>query len=298
MSKSGRKKKMEMKKPITLAAAQLGPDNGNKRETIQRIVELIKEAGDRRVDILGFPEAALTPFFPGEVHLEDRDRFFDELPSTETQPIFAAARDHGVSLVLAYGEKEGIHRYNTAIVTDSDGAVLGKYRKIHIPLVVFPTPGQANYEKIYFEPGNLGLPVFQTKKAPIGVQICYDRRFPEGYRVLALKGAKIIVNPTCMATYNEKERSASWELLLQARALENQVFVIGPNKVGQEGLRTNIGRSFIASPIGGEIIAQASSEGDELVIAKVDLEDVERVRAKLPLGRDRRTDLYGELLTL
>ncbi len=289
---------MDMVRPITLAAAQLGPDTGNKAETIQRIVELIKEAGDKRVDILGLPEAALTPFFPGEIVLEGRDRYFDELPSTETQEIFTTARDLGVSLVLAYGEKSGIHRYNTAVVTDADGSVLGKYRKIHIPLVVFPTEGQANYEKIYFEPGDLGLPVFQTKKAMLGVQICYDRRFPEGYRTLALKGAEIIVNPTCMATYNEKERSGSWELLLQARALENQVFVIGPNKAGPEGKRHNIGRSFIASPVGGEIIAQAETDGDELVYVKVDLEEVARVRAKLPLGRDRRTDLYGELLTL
>lgn len=287
-----------MNRPITLGAAQLGPDTGNKRETIQRIVELIKQAGDRRVDVLGFPEAALTPFFPGDVHLENRDRFFDELPSVETAPIFDTARELGISLVVAYGEKEGIHRYNSAVVTDSDGAVLGKYRKIHIPLVVFPTTGQANYEKIYFAPGNLGIPVFGTKKARLGVQICYDRRFPEGYRILALKGAQVIVNPTCMATYNERERSASWELLLQARALENQVFVIAPNKAGLEGARTNIGRSFIASPVGGEIIAQATSEDDEVVAAKIDLEDVERVRAKLPIGRDRRTDLYGELLSL
>lgn len=287
-----------MNRPVTLGAAQLGPDTDNKRETIQRIVELIKQAGARRVDILGFPEAALTPFFPGDVHLEDRERFFDELPSVETASIFDTARELGISLVLGYGEKEGIHRYNSAIVTDSDGTVLGKYRKIHIPLVVFPTAGQANYEKIYFEPGNLGIPVFKTKKARVGVQICYDRRFPEGYRILALKGAQVIVNPTCMATYNERERSASWELLLQARALENQVFVIGPNKAGQEGARTNIGRSFIASPAGGEIIAQATSDGDEIIAAKIDLEDVERVRAKLPIGRDRRTDLYGELLSL
>lgn len=287
-----------MKKPITLAAAQLGPDTGSKDETIKRIVELIKQAGSRKVDVLGFPEAALTPFFPGQVHIEDRDRFFDDLPSRETQPIFDEAARQGIVMVLAYGEREGIHRYNSAIVTDSDGTVMGKYRKLHIPLVVFPTPGQANYEKLYFQPGNLGLPVFATRKASIGVQICYDRRFPEGYRILALKGAEVIVNPTCMATYNEKDRSASWELLLQARALENQVFVIGPNKAGQEGERINIGRSFIASPVGGQIVAQAETEGDEIVAATVDLEDVARVRARLPLGRDRRTDVYGDLLTL
>lgn len=287
-----------MKRPITLAAAQLGPNSGDKRETVERMVNLVREAGAAGVDILGFPEAALTAFFPGEVHLEDRDRFFDEVPSPLTEPLFREARNQGLAFVLAYAEREGTHRYNSTIVVDSDGTILGKYRKVHIPLVVFPTPGQANYEKLYFEPGNLGFPVFRTKKATIGVQVCYDRRFPEGYRILALKGAEIIVNPTCMATYNEKDRSASWELLLQARALENQVFVVGPNKAGQEGARTNIGRSFVASPIGGQIVAQADKDDDQLVVARVDLEDVATTRAKLPLARDRRVDLYRDLLEL
>lgn len=287
-----------MKRPITLAAAQLGPNSGDKRETVERMVNLVREAGGAGVDILGFPEASLTPFFPGDVHLEDRDRFFDEVPSALTEPLFREARSQGIAFVLAYAEREGTHRYNSTIVVDGDGTILGKYRKVHIPLVVFPTPGQANYEKLYFEPGNLGFPVFETKKARIGVQVCYDRRFPEGYRILALKGAEIIVNPTCMATYNEKDRSASWELLLQARALENQVFVVGPNKAGQEGARMNIGRSFIASPIGGQIVAQADKDDDQLVVARVDLEDVATTRAKLPLARDRRVELYRDLLEL
>ncbi len=287
-----------MKRPITLAAAQLGPDTGDRRVTVERMVNLIREAGAQDVDLLGFPEASLTPFFPGQVHLEDRDRFFDEVPSPLTEPLFQEARAQGVALVFGYAEREGSHRYNSALVVDSDGTILGKYRKVHIPLVVFPTPGQANYEKLYFEPGNLGFPVFQTRRARVGVQICYDRRFPEGYRILALKGAEVIVNPTCMATYNEKDRSASWELLLQARALENQLFVVGPNRAGQEGERTNIGRSFIASPVGGRIVAQADKDDDQLVVAQVDLEDIAAVRARLPLSRDRRTDLYADLLTL
>lgn len=287
-----------MERTITLAAAQLGPNSGDKRETVERMVSLVRQAGAHGVDLLSFPETGLTPFFPGEVHLEDRDRFFDEVPGPLTDPLFREARAQGVAFVLAYAEREGTHRYNSAIVVDNDGTILGKYRKVHIPLVVWSTAGQANYEKLYFEPGNLGLPVFQTKKARIGVQICYDRRFPEGYRILALKGAEVIANPTCMATYNEKDRSATWELLLQARALENQVFVVAPNKAGQEGTRINIGRSFIASPIGGQIIAQAEKDGDELVVSRVNLEDVANTRAKLPLARDRRTDLYGELLSL
>lgn len=287
-----------MKRPFTLAAAQLGPNSGDKRETVERMVNLVRQAGAQGVDLLSFPEAALTPFFPGEVHLEDRDRFFDEVPSPLTEPLFREARSHGIAFVLAYAEREGTHRYNSAIVVDGDGTIVGKYRKVHIPLVLFPTPGQANYEKLYFEPGNLGFPVFQTRKARIGVQICYDRRFPEGYRILALKGAEVIVNPTCMATYNEKDRSASWELLLQARALENQVFVLAPNKAGQEGTRTNIGRSFIASPVGGQILVQADKDDDQLVVARVDLEDVATTRAKLPLARDRRVELYRDLLEL
>lgn len=287
-----------MKRPVTLAAGQLGPNSGDKHETVERMVRLVREAAAQEVDILGFPETSLTPFFPGQVHLEDRERFFEEVPGPLTEPLFKEARSHGIAVVLAYAERDGTHRYNSALVVDGDGTVLGKYRKVHIPLVVFPTPGQANYEKLYFEPGNLGFPVFHARKATIGVQICYDRRFPEGYRILALKGAEVIVNPTCMATYSEKDRTATWEMILQTRALENQVFVVGPNKAGQEGTRVNIGRSFIASPVGGQIVAQADRDDDQLVVARVDLEDVATTRAKLPLSRDRRVDLYGELLTL
>ena len=207
-----------MSRRLKVSSAQLGPINlaDSRASVVKRMVEMLKEADSRGSKFVVFPGLALTTFFPRYWYDDPNEveKYFEnQMPSPETQPLFELARSKGIGFYLGYAERteEGgkPHHFNTSILVGPDGRLIGKYRKVHIPLVVWSTPGQANYEKLYFEPGNLGFPVFQTRKARIGVQVCYDRRFPEGYRILALKGAEIIANPTCMATYNEKDRSAS-----------------------------------------------------------------------------------------
>jgi predicted amidohydrolase len=130
-----------------------------------------------------------------------------------------------------------------------------------------------------------------------GIQICYDRKFPEGSRVLALDGAEILFMPICAATYGEATlRGNTWEVPLQARAYENGVFVVAVNRAGDEAGRQNIGKSMIVNPVGAEVMAVAKGDGDELLVATLDLDDVARAQKSLPWWRDRRPDLYGRLV--
>lgn len=225
---------------------------------------------------------------------------FDPMPSPLINPIVEEAKKNHMALILAYAERDGIHRYNAAIVYDTDGHVLGKYRKMHIP-AYFPSNlpgGTGSYERLYFAPGNLGFPVFELKElgVKISVQICYDRMFPEGYRILALKGAGIVFNPTNYAAYGQDYRLRAWGRLAQSRAYENGFFVCIPNKAGIEGERDNTGRSMIISPIGGDIMVTGSPDKEEVVAAEIDLDDVAEARKKLPFWRDRRSDQYSDLV--
>ncbi|MFQ5960605.1 MAG: carbon-nitrogen hydrolase family protein [Candidatus Methylomirabilales bacterium] len=286
-----------MSRMVKVAAAQLGPSSEDKKEVVGRLERLMEEAADRRVDIIGFPELCLTPFFPNRLE-RDNDHWFDELPSPLTERLFGIARDAGMVVVFPYGEKDGIYHYNAALVIDATGAILGKYRKTHIP-AYFPSTrpgGTGSFERLYFAPGNLGFPVFDTAKGKLGVQICYDRMFPEGSRVLGLRGAEIVFYPHNYALYGFEYRGRAWGRLIMARAYENGFFAVVPNKAGTEGVRDNAGRSLIISPLGGEILAEGSPDGEELLVLEIDLDDVIEARRRLPFWRDRRPERYGELV--
>jgi len=286
-----------MSRSLKVAAAQLGPSRDDKKEVVVRMERLMEEAAEQRIDMLAFPELALTPFFPNRLE-RDNDHWFDELPGALTERLFGIARDARIVVVFPYGEQDGIAHYNSALVIDADGRVLGKYRKTHIP-AYFPSNrpgGTGSFERLYFAPGNLGFPVFDTPKGRVGVQICYDRMFPEGSRILGLKGVEVVFYPHNYSTYGFEYRATSWGRLIQARAYENGFFAVVPNKAGQEGVRDNAGRSLIISPLGGDIIAEGSRDGEELVIADIDLDDVAEARKRLPFWRDRRPEIYGELL--
>ncbi len=285
-----------MSRMITVAAAQLGPSGDDKQEVVARMERLMLQAIDLGVDVIGYPELALTPFFPNRL-VRDNDHWFDELPSPLTERLLGLARQAGIVVVLPYGERDGIHRYNSALIVDADGTVLGRYRKAHIP-AYFPSSrpgGTGSFERLYFTPGDLGFPVFQTAKGKLGVQICYDRMFPEGVRLLALQGVEIVYFPNNYALYGYEYRSRAWGRLTMARAYENGFFAVVPNKAGQEGARDNAGRSLIISPLGGEIIAEGSTDKEELIVAEIDLDDVAEARRRLPFWRDRRPELYRGL---
>ena len=197
-----------------------------------------------------------------------------------------------VIVVPLYEEEAPGVYYNTAAVIDADGTYLGKYRKNHIPQVA---PGF--WEKYYFKPGNLGYPVFQTRYAKVGVYICYDRHFPEGWRALGLNGAEIVFNPSAtVAGLSEY----LWKLEQPAHAVANAYFVGAINRVGRE-MPWNIGefygQSYFCDPR-GKMLAEAKRDRDELVIADIDLDVIREVRNVWQFYRDRRPETYGGLCKL
>jgi N-carbamoylputrescine amidase len=199
------------------------------------------------------------------------------------------ARETGMVLVVPVYEVEqdGVF-YNTAFVVDADGTYLGKYRKHHIPQV------KGFWEKFYFRPGNLGYPVFQTAVGPIGVYICYDRHFPEGWRALGLAGARIVFNPSATS------RGLSmylWNLEQPAAAVANEYFVGAINRVGIEDLGDNdfYGSSYFADPRGRTVGEPASDTEEEVIVRDLDMGVFEEVRAQWAFYRDRRPDSYSSL---
>ena len=221
-----------------------------------------------------------------------------ELPSPVTDPLFETARRNAIGLIFPFGEKAGHYYYNAAAVFDRAGRHVGTYRKTHIPAILPSNTkgGTGSYEKFYFTPGD-ALPLFEMDGVRFGIQICYDRKFPEGSRALALQGAEIIFMPICAATYGEKVlRGNTWELPLQGRAYENGVFVVAVNRSGDENGRRHIGRSMIVSPVGASVMATAGVDEPQLLVQELDLDEVAAAQKSLPWWRDRRPDLYKRLV--
>lgn len=286
-----------MARSITVAAVQTGPvltdDLG---ASVEPACEMIDRAAERGAEVICFPEVFMTPFFPNRL-MDDYHKYFITLPDPITDPIFERARHHAMALVFPYAERDGSHFYNSTTVADRDGRLVGTYRKTHIPAILPSNQrgGTGSYEKFYFTPGH-ALPVFEIEGLRLGVQICYDRKFPEGTRALALKGAEVVFMPICAATYGETRlRGETWELPIQARAYENGVFVVAPNRAGDEQGRRHIGKSMIVNPVGAEVMAMAGSDGTELLVATLDLDDVQVAQRSLPWWRDRRPELYTTL---
>ena len=281
---------------VIVSAAQMGPcsfksDEVDKKGNVARIVSLLEAAIKDKVKIVCFPELSLTNYFAVR---SDRDyqKFFDQLPNDLTKDIFALSKEHAFSVILPYAEFDGIAYYNTAGVIHH-GELIGKYRKTHIPSAfVAPEVGLGNFEKQYFTPGNLGYPVFDLDGVKVGIQICYDRHFPEGYRALTLQGAKVIFNPTALTYRGLEWRVTTWETFLRVRSFENQVFVVAVNKAGLEsGIDFN-GENMIINPVGGVVMAKSQTKADELVTAEIDLDDIIEAKKILPIFRDRRPSEY------
>jgi beta-ureidopropionase len=288
-----------MSRTITVAAAQTGPVlSDDIRQGIEEACRMVEEAAAKDVNIIAFCELFLTPFFPNRLE-RDFGKWFIELSDARVQPLLEVAKKHRIALVFPFGERSGKHFYNSTAVFNQDGRLVGVYRKTHIP-AIFPSElkgGTGSYEKFYFTPGN-DLPVFELNNVKIGVQICYDRKFPEGSRALAVKGAEILFMPICAATYGEtKLRDKAWDVPLRARAYENGTFVVAVNRAGDEKGRRHIGRSMIISPIGSEIIVEGGEDKPELLVATLDLDDVRVAQTSLPWWRDRRPEIYGSLVS-
>jgi len=253
---------------------------------------MIEDAAAQGVQVLCFQEVFTQPYFcPGQ----DRKWYAaaEAIPAGYTTQLMQEyAKKHNMVIVVPIYEEamSGVY-YNTAAVIDADGTYLGKYRKTHIPQV---DPGF--YEKFFFKPGNLGYPVFETAYCKLGVYICYDRHFPEGWRALALNGAEYIVNPSATVAGLSKHL---WELEQPASAVANGVFIGAINRIGTEEpwaeqMGEFYGSTYIVNPR-GEIEAQASYGDDELLVHEIDLDMIREVRDTWQFFRDRRPDMYGPL---
>jgi beta-ureidopropionase len=261
----------------------------DKEENIVKHLELIEIAAEQGSQITCLQELFYSPYFCQEQDAKWYD-FVEPIPGPTTERMQDVAKKHAMVLILPQYEEDapGVY-YNTAVVIDADGTVVGKYRKTHIPQLPY------FWEKFYFRPGNLGYPVFDTKYARVGVYICYDRHFPEGARVLGLNGAEIVYIPSATS------RGLSmhlWHIEQTSHAIANGYFVGTINRVGPEkelGPNDYYGSSYFCDPR-GEIIAQASDTEEEVLVADLDLDMIREVRNTWQFYRDRRPDAYHEIV--
>jgi predicted amidohydrolase len=300
-----------MSRLLTVAAAQLGPvpRTAGRRATLERLIALLHEAAARRCRLVVFPEGALTPFFP-HWYMEDPaeiDGYFEkDMPNRDVQPLFDEARRLEIGFYLGYFElaREGgrTRHYNTSILVDGWGQLVGKYRKIHLPGHAEHEPRQKfqNLEKRYFDVGNLGWPVWRAFGGNVGMMICNDRRWPEAYRVMGLQDVELV-----LLGYNTPYESVNGLdepphlpmfhnlLSMQAGAYQNATWVIGVAKAGIEEGVHQIGGTCIISPL-GEIVAQAATESDELIFTTLDLDLGLRLKqGPFRFDAHRRTEHYG-----
>ncbi|MFZ9411739.1 MAG: carbon-nitrogen hydrolase [Opitutales bacterium] len=263
----------------------------NVRKTLPRI----EEAAAKGAKIIGLQEMFTTKYFC----ITQDPRNFDLAEPIETGPsvteLAKAAKRLGVVIVAPLFEARGSEVYhNTAAVIDADGTVLGKYRKMHIP----QDPGFE--EKFYFTPGDLGFRTWKTAHGDIGVLICWDQWYPEAARLTALGGAQILFYPTAIGWLPEekaalgKAQHNAWETVQRGHGVANGCYVAATNRVGTEGRTQFWGQSFVSDPY-GEIVARASAEKEEVLLADCDLVKQREFRRIWPFFRDRRIDAYGDL---
>ena len=300
-----------MSRVVTVGAAQLGPiaRSESRAQVVARMLTLMRQAHAHGCQLVVFPELALTTFFP-RWYLEDPaelDAFYErEMPGPETRPLFETAAALGIGFTLGYAEltldDDGTpHRYNTAITVDANGRIVGKYRKIHLPGHAEHEPWRAfqHLEKRYFEVGNLGFNVFRAFGGILGMAICNDRRWPETYRVMGLQGVEMVLigyntpvhNPP--APDHDALSHFHNQLSMQAGAYQNGTWVVGVAKAGLEEGVMQIGNSVIVAP-SGEIVAGCTTVGDELAVARCDLDlTLSYKTTTFNFARHRQPQAYG-----
>ncbi|HJM26982.1 MAG TPA: nitrilase-related carbon-nitrogen hydrolase [Acidimicrobiales bacterium] len=262
---------------------------GDKESMIDLHEQYMREAAAAGARVMCFQELFYGPYFcqVQETEYYDYAEAIPDGPTTKRFQEIAAELGMVVVLPMYEKEQEGL-LYNTAAVIDADGTYLGKYRKTHIPQV------KGFWEKFYFRPGNLGYPVFDTAVGKVGVYICYDRHFPEGWRALGLNGAQIVFNPSATS---RGLSSYLWQLEQPASAAANMYFVGAINRVGIEALGDNdfYGTTYFANPRGQFVGDVCSDQDAELIVRDLNLNMVDEVRNQWAFYRDRRPDMYGPL---
>lgn len=255
---------------------------------------LAREAASQGAQVVCLQELCSTLYF---CRWEDPALFdlAETIPGPATERFAAVAKELGIVIILPLFEKRAVGLYhNSAAVIDADGRYLGKYRKMHIP----EDPGF--HEKFYFTPGDLGYQAWETAYGVVGVLICWDQWYPEAARLTALHGAQVLFYPTAIGWLpSEREtlgvaQHNAWQTVQCGHAVANGCFVAAPNRIGQEGETLFWGRSFVANPY-GEVIAEASEDREEVLVAECDLEQLEAFRRIWPFFRDRRIDTFQPL---
>jgi predicted amidohydrolase len=280
----------------------------SRQVVVKRMLDLLDQARERKCDLVVYPELALTTFFP-RWYTQDQaevDAWFErEMPSAATRPLFERAAQYQIGISFGYAELTADNRhFNTSILVDRDGKIVGKYRKVHLPghAEFDPQRSFQHLEKRYFEPGDLGFPVWRAFGGILGMCICNDRRWPETYRVMGLQGVELIVLGYNTPSYNSQRTGEGPEkrlfhnrLCVQAGAYQNSTWVVAVAKGGVEDGNPLIAGSIIVSP-DGEIVAEAQTEDDELIIADCDLDATTFGKETIfDFKRHRRIEHYGRI---
>ena len=299
-----------MTRSLPLAVAQLGPiaRDEPRESAVKRMIALLRKADDAGSKLIVFPELALTTFFP-RWYFEDQadvDAFFEtDMPNADTEPLFDAAARAGIAFYLGYAElinhNDTTRRFNTSILVDQAGEIVGKYRKIHLPghRELEPDFPFQHLEKRYFETGDLGFPVFNTLNTTLGMCICNDRRWPETYRMLGLQGVEIVLlgynTPVHYPRAPELDHLQDFHnhLSLQAGAYQNGTWVAAAAKAGCEENCDMIGGSCIVSP-SGEIVVRCETLADELITWDCDLDLCQTIQNNIfNFALHREPENYG-----
>ncbi len=305
-----------MSRILRIAGAQMGGNQkaDSRRQILDRMIALLEQAAGQGAKLVVFPELPFTTFFPRWLieSTQELDTYFErELPGPQTQPLFDRARELGVGMYVGYAEltPQG-RRYNSAVTVGPDGAILGKYRKIHLPGTVEPRMGDRfqQLEKRYFEYGDLGFPAFRGPEAwgsPVaGMLICNDRRWPEGWRVYGLQGVELMLigynsaayDPMGGTTESADLRTFHSTLAVQANAYMNATWAVSVAKAGDEDGSGLIGGSVIVDP-NGIAVAQAKTLGDEVIVADADFDACRQGKEKMfNFAAHRRPQWYRPII--
>lgn len=277
---------------VQMAASPNADDN------LAKAASLVEQAAERGAEVICLPELFRSQYF---CQREDAALFdlAESLPGPSTEAIGRVAREKKVTVVAPIFERRAAGLYhNSAAIIDTDGKVTGLYRKMHIP------DDPAYYEKFYFTPGDLGFRAFDTQAGKIGTLICWDQWFPEGARLTAMRGASVLFYPTAIGWHpHEKDihgaaQREAWQTIQRSHSIANGIYVAAVNRVGHEkpadgGAGIEFwGSSFLSDPF-GVVIAEASTNNEEVLVGEVDPARIEEVRRNWPFLRDRRIDAYG-----
>jgi len=283
--------------PITIAATQMAC-SWDIQANIEKAINFVHKSADLGAQIILLQELFETPYFC----INTKNEHFDLAKTLSDQPTIkkmqAIAKEREVVLPISFFEKSGLVYFNSIVVIDADGSIIGHYRKSHIP--DFPL----YEEKFYFSPGDTGFRVFDTKFAKIGIGICWDQWFPEAARVMALMGAELLLYPTAIGSELDKpdlDSKNHWQNTMRGHAAANIMPVIASNRIGKESSNDLsmefYGSSFISNHL-GELVCEADRESEKIITHTFDLDLITQYRRDWGVYRDRRTDLYNEILTL